>query len=78
MKRIYIIAVLLPLLGFAAVSCVTEIPAEEEDFIEMSSDSGEDALLEGNPYWDWVDKYPGGISSLLERVDDVEVPVKGG
>ena len=78
MKRIYIIAVLLPLFGFAAVSCVTEIPAEEEDFIEKSSDSGEDALLEGNPYWDWVDKYPGGISSLLERVDDVEVPVKGG
>ncbi|MBQ7194856.1 MAG: hypothetical protein IJS07_04420 [Bacteroidales bacterium] len=65
-------------LSFAALSCATEIPAEEEDFIEVSTDEGEDTIIEGNPYWDWVDKYPGGVSSLLDREDDVEVTVKGG
>ncbi len=32
----------------------------------------------GNPYWDWADKFPGIVSSDIERVFDVPVTVKGG
>ena len=78
MRKIFVFLSLL-LLDVMLFSCVTEVPLEEEGFIETSSEEeGGEAIVEGNPYWDWVDKYPGGLSSLLEREDEVEVKVKGG
>lgn len=62
--------------GVVALSCVNEMPLEDE-FIENRDPNAEN-VISSNPYWDWVDKYPGVVSTLIERVFDVEVTVKGG
>ena len=74
MKRYLIYVLALPI-ALSALSCAKEIPAEKP-FIETGN--GSDDTAEGNPYWDWADKYPGVVSSLIERTYGVEVQVKGG
>lgn len=56
-------------------ACSKDLTAETP-LIEMGGSEGEDTP--GNPYWDWADKFPGIVSSNIERVFDVPVTVKGG
>lgn len=58
-----------------AFSCA-EKTLVEEPFIETGGEAGDGG--EGNPYWDWADRYPGVVSSQIERVENVTVTVKGG
>lgn len=58
------------------ISCVAEQPVEDP-FLE-NRDPSQDNVITSNPDWEWVDKFPGMLPNGLERVFDVEVPVKGG
>ncbi len=62
--------------AFAAASCAVDGLAVEDPFIPVGE--GSENEVSGNPYWDWADKYPGVVSSSIERVHDFEVKVKGG
>lgn len=74
MKKSLII-LLAAVIGAGAFSCSKDL-TEEAPLIDMGgSDQGGSS---GNPYWDWADKFPGIVSSGIERVFGVQVPVKGG
>lgn len=66
--------IFLALLSAAALSCTVETELEKP-FIETGGEDG--GTGEGNPYWDWADRYPGVVSSLIERANDVKVAVRG-
>ena len=74
MKKSLII-LLAAVIGAGAFSCSKDL-TEEAPLIDMGgSDQGGSS---DNPYWDWADKFPGIVSSGIERVFGVQVPVKGG
>lgn len=73
-KTIFGITIILSVLA-GTCSCSRELE-KEEPFIENGNN--QDNTGEGNPYWDWADRYPGVVSSLIERSENVEVPVRGG
>lgn len=73
--RSFLSIVILTAFSISVISCA-EKTIEEDSFIETGGEGGE--IGEGNPYWDWADRYPGVVSSLIERVEGVSVKVKGG
>ncbi len=59
------------------IGCTTYGELEVETSDQVLGGDGYDGVVD-NPYWDWVDAYPGLVATSLPRVNDVEVTVKGG
>lgn len=74
MKK-YLILLLGAAVAISALSCSKDL-TEESPLIELGG--SEAGGSEGNPYWDWADKFPGIVSPNIERVYDRPVTVKGG
>lgn len=58
-----------------AVACSTD-NAIEDPFIDNSDKPGLDGSVATNPYWGWVNEFPGFIPADLPRVS-TEVPITG-
>jgi len=76
MKRIKILCLIAVFGTMIIVPSCKDVFVEEEEFITRNPSEGGES--EANPYWDWADKYPGVVSSRIERARDVEVVVEGG
>ncbi len=75
MRNIFL-AIFGSALLFVPASCVRESYEKEDQYI--SRNPSDEDKHSSNPYWDWADKYPGVVSSRIERVNDAEVTVSGG
>lgn len=71
MKNIFLFLLLA-----VVFACADDI-IPEEGFIPMNPENGTENS-QANPYWAWVDKFPGPISQQLPRLEDTLVTVKGG
>ncbi|MGM9768209.1 MAG: M60 family peptidase N-terminal accessory domain-containing protein [Candidatus Cryptobacteroides sp.] len=73
--RCFLSIAMIAAFSLSVYSCA-EKSIEEESFIETGGEEGEAGG--GNPYWDWADRYPGVVSSMIDRVEGVNVKVRGG
>lgn len=61
---------------FVMMSCSDDPLQESDGFIGEYPNPNPDKLPD-NEYWDWVETYPGLVSNSIQRLQGVEVKIKG-